>query len=645
MKVNPRKRSIFTTSAAIALVSLAGISNVWADYDFATFDTDISANDSTAGSLAATATTAWDGSVNGPNDPSISSGSEYVTVPFTGAGGWQELQLNFTQGSPLDMDPYLNVELDLKVDTANSQLASDGTYGAIYPVLQNWDGSGSPSWAQLPALIITNSADWQHMKFSTASFSGSINRFVLDINNGNSAVVNTVAFWVDDIVFTSPPLPPPTLAKPTSAPKQKGLMLLPASGSQYQRVMVYPNATALGAAFGWYNQASSGNPVSYSFTITNFPGVGNYTAQIFWIPNNAMVYGDNDTSIDWNCTNDLVLTISATSTNPATGWGVTMAAKTNSPGALGNGNPNLTITNFPYASLPVGTWTVTFNNNTDFTITAPDSTSVSASLPSDVADIVSGNAAGSSAATVFFGIQPNSTNGIGLPTVMSNIKVSGTPQVINDNFNLGYLDTTNVWSTLTDVQGDITVNNGDLAWYLTWNTPNDQGYSALQGAASISGPWHDLVPNGQWLLVNGTRTAAVKTTDLASIGATNSSFFRLIKRQFSQLQVLLPGETNAPGTVTGKVGTPDPISLGDGGLVTVTVNACDSAWNIVNASDTVQIDTTDGNAILPSPSGLSHGTAQMAVEFVDTGSFTVTATDNTNPSITSGTSSPITVNP
>jgi len=32
----------------------------------------------------------------------------------------------------------------------------------------------------------------------------------------------------------------------------------------------------------------------------------------------------------------------------------------------------------------------------------------------------------------------------------------------------------------------------------------------------------------------------------------------MVKRAFTQLQVLLPGETNAPNTTTGKIGTPDP---------------------------------------------------------------------------------------
>ena len=649
MKTNRLKNSVLAASAALALVSLAGINNASADLYYDTFDTSAvpPMPDGTGAGLAATSSNIWDGAVNGPNEPNSPSGSMYVTVPFTTAGGWQELQLNFTTAGDFNMNPYLNVEFDLKVDVANSHAAADGTYGGIYPVLQNWDGTGTPGWGQLPAQVIAGTNGWQHFKFSTASFSGNITRLVMDINTGGSAVTNTVAYWIDDIVFTQPPLPAPTLLSPIPAPKHLGLQFLPAGGNQYQRVMVYPNPSTKGTAFGWYGTTP---PVSYSFTITNFPLVGGYTAQIFWIPNYAMVYGPADTSVDWNCTNDLILTVSANSN--ASSWGVTMAAKTNSPGALGNGNPNLTITNFAWTNLPVGKWTVTFNNNTDFTITAPDNSTVSASLPADVANLVSGNSLSSTADTVYFGIQPNMPDGIGQPAVFSNIQIAGTtPNTINDSFNAGSLDT-NTWTTLTDVPGDITVNNGDQVWWLRWNTPNDQGYATVQGASSITGPWQDLEPSSNWLLVNTNRYAFITASDLSNIGATSAAYFRLLKRTFTQLQVLWPGETNAPGTVSGYTGTAAPESVATGynglGYTPVTVNACDPTWHIVNSSDTVALantGTSDPTDILPSATALSHGTAQLNLIFNSQGSWTIDAVDNSNTNIPPATSTTVTVGP
>jgi hypothetical protein len=638
MKTNQRKYSKLSALAAVVLASLAGLNPVQAQTYIASFDTSIAANDGVGGNVSSGATVVWDGTVNAPNGPA--GGSEYVTIPFATQTGWQEMQLNFTGNH--DLLSYIDVELDIKVDAAHSTI-NNGNYGSLYPVIQNWSG-GTPGWGQLASQPITNNGTgWQHMKFQLIGVASSMNRLVIDINQGGPV---TNSYWIDNIALTSAPLPPPTLASPVAAPQQPGLTFLPATTSQYQRVMVYPNA-ALGTGFGWYGQATAGNPVSYSFTITNFPNVGHYTAQVFWIPNATMQYTPTDTSVDWNCTNDLVFTVSANTNTPPTGWGVTMAAKTNSPGALGAGNPNLTITNFSYGSLPVGTWTITFDNNTDFTITAPDNSVRSASLPADVASIVSGNDAGNTALTAYFGIQPNNPVGIAKPAVFSNIKISGTGTTINDSFNLGYLDTTNTWSILSDNQKDVTVGTGDLLYYLSWTTPNDQGYSTLLAASSVHGPWLDLVPSAGWMTLNGSDSAMISKANLqATLGETSTAYFRLIKRVFSQLQVLFPGETNAPNTLTGKIGTPNPISLSaDSGLVNVTVNAMDSTFHIVNSGDAITFSSVTDPTAITTGISLVNGTATQAIQFDATGGQTVTATDTTNTNIPAATSSSLTVGP
>jgi hypothetical protein len=106
--------------------------------------------------------------------------------------------------------------------------------------------------------------------------------------------------------------------------------------------------------------------------------------------------------------------------------------------------------------------------------------------------------------------------------------------------------------------------------------------------------------------------------------------------------VLLPGETNAPGTATGKTGTPTPVNSGD--LVTVTVNACDSTWHIVNvSSDTITMTTDDPNGFSPNDAPLSGGSVQGIFQFNTAGDWTVTASDVTDGSKTPNTSSALTV--
>ena len=78
-----------------------------------------------------------------------------------------------------------------------------------------------------------------------------------------------------------------------------------------------------------------------------------------------------------------------------------------------------------------------------------------------------------------------------------------------------------------------------------------------------------------------------------------------------QLQVLLPGETAAPGTPTGKTGSPTAQTAGTG--YTVHVNAVDANYNLISTNDTVQITSSDA----------SHLAGQRRPE-CGTGTFSVT---------------------
>lgn len=111
---------------------------------------------------------------------------------------------------------------------------------------------------------------------------------------------------------------------------------------------------------------------------------------------------------------------------------------------------------------------------------------------------------------------------------------------------------------------------------------------------------------------------------------------------FSKLQILAPGETAAPGTGTGKTGTPTGYAVG--GTFNVTVNAVDDFWNFIGTvTDTVAITSTDGLSILPANAPLALGTAPFTVTLNTPGPQTVTASNVTDPSKTANTTPNITV--
>src|SRR5260370_19161357 len=110
-----------------------------------------------------------------------------------------------------------------------------------------------------------------------------------------------------------------------------------------------------------------------------------------------------------------------------------------------------------------------------------------------------------------------------------------------------------------------------------------------------------------------------------------------------KLQWLVPGETAAPGTASGKTGTPTAQSAGSG--YSVTVNGVDLDWNLVStAIDTVAITTSDPNAVPPANAVLVAGTKTLSVTNNTVGNWTVTATDVSDGSKAANTTPAITVN-
>src|SRR6185436_2373388 len=101
---------------------------------------------------------------------------------------------------------------------------------------------------------------------------------------------------------------------------------------------------------------------------------------------------------------------------------------------------------------------------------------------------------------------------------------------------------------------------------------------------------------GSWTITASDITDATKTANTSpAITATAGAF--------AKLQILLPGETAAPGTATGKTGTPTVQTANT--PFNVTVNAVDANWNAISTvTDTVRITASDANAVLPANAGL-----------------------------------------
>jgi len=139
----------------------------------------------------------------------------------------------------------------------------------------------------------------------------------------------------------------------------------------------------------------------------------------------------------------------------------------------------------------------------------------------------------------------------------------------------------------------------------------------------------------------GSRTATATDVTDATKTPSTSPPITVNPGPFTRLQLLVPGETAAPGTASGKSGAPTTQAAGV--PFTVTVNAVDASWNVASSTHTVRITSSDPAATLPANAALAAGTRAFGLTLSTAGSRTVTATDLTDGSKTASTSPPISV--
>ena len=147
--------------------------------------------------------------------------------------------------------------------------------------------------------------------------------------------------------------------------------------------------------------------------------------------------------------------------------------------------------------------------------------------------------------------------------------------------------------------------------------------------------------------------SATSATAPAIATALPSASFSVAPGPVSKLQLLLPGETAAPGTATGKTGTPVAQTAGAAMLNNVRVNAVDADWNVIaSASPDVAIGSSDAAAAIADDNGATGGNLSLVAGSGTLSSFTfwtggapqtLSATDAA-AALSAGTSASVTVN-
>ena len=613
------------------------------------------------------------------------AGSVYGQMTWAGSAGdnYNSVADNNTwfnnPAYAINGNQYTNIVMDFKYDTTST--ISPSTAAHVDFALD------AGYWEQYIETINSTTIDpvtstpyfdgnWHHLAVTIPSAMGNIGSVFgpSEYTWNPSGTSGTMGYWMANVAMLARivPLPPPTNYPPTTA--TSGL-------SEYASTegnAFFDRQSALfttNSGTSWLD-SNAQYPVKYSFNIASFStNAATYGAEawLFLSPSPSAI----DNAPDWNETN-MVIAFIQDNTNGATlnlqykvnedhqqamynGGSETriVAGVTNhyyysaAPGSLPGGaivvsigpneynvtNESGNLTNVVYAKGPLGTWTIEFDSPTDGKLIAPDNITTSAfTIPPYNITYLEPNGH----MNVYLGMQANVAAFINQAVVYANFAMSGVPAAFADDFTADTVLNTNAWVTgQASGPGSILITKtGPL---LTWSLP-DNGYT-LQDSTNLVNPlgWSSPANNNPFALYH-VRAQNLGGSDIP-VGKT--AFFRLIKRVYTQLQVLLPGEIAAPNTLTGKTGTPDVQAAYT--PFNVIVNAVDVNFNVVNINNTVQI-SDPGDANFASLSGtdltgtmqpLVSGTTTYSVEFTGDGSSAMTVIDQ-NDNTKTGTSGIVT---
>jgi hypothetical protein len=567
------------------------------------------------------------------------TGSLEVNIPFdndgdanVGQGAWFG---NFDNSYPYDSDvvyagsDFTNIVFDILMDPSDP-LSPNGDFGTLGAGLLE---EGTPAGAQvdgsitIPASAATN---WFHCVIPITK-SGNLYLSSPGVEGvdfvyskySNAFLTNPVVLHIDnlDVQLGAVSNPPPIMSIKTAHP---GLNFVEGSISgQYDRQNII---TATANNYAWGN-ATPSSPVTYSFTLSNW-SAPDLNFHLFLYQTSG---AGGASAPDYNQPNVLIFEISPN----GSGATASLTWKTNSPdsGTIGTAFTTNTVA-------LLGTWQLEFTSATSGEIIAPGNVSYAFNVDPSLAQLIA------NPITLNFGINPStdSTTILGESVVVSQISVTGVDPLsadyptTDDFLTDSNLDTT-TWTVNALYPNSILFVATNDAYEVNWTLPAI-GMSLETESSLTSGSW--ISPAG----ITGTTLFPGQVTLIpgSDLPTNSMGFFRLAKLTPTQLQVLLPGESNAPGTPTGKTGSPTPAGLYD--AVTFTVNEVDANYNIVSSSDTISLTSSDDEATLPTPPPaltLSSGTYSGTVYFGTTGPQTITASDDTNTNIISGTSSDITV--
>jgi hypothetical protein len=407
---------------------------------------------------------------------------------------------------------------------------SSGQYygnGAQTNINAGWFPAAGTGWVRVEMPMVTfGTANAGALNTTSPAFSFGIGAYMAGLTSINRQQIDIAN--VQLFMNTNPPaIPPPTMNIVQAKP---GLRV-------FARNFAAPwNQEGFGTVNlnqSWIGVATPANPVSYSVAIADFDTINGYTLYVQFVQNG----NPGDPFGVYNGQNAFVWEIN----HQDTGFTTAINWKTNRPSNGQNNNAlPLTVTT---STTGRGTWTLTFTNDTDGTVTAPDGTSASFILPNDP----EWAAKFANPLIIDFGTAPNNPAGYGQWIDINKVAISNVVDGTQyDDFTQDDVLNTSLWNTAFSLDNNppsvILVSTNTPLW-VNWTIPDDLfGLGTKADLGNTSLPWYtpNYYGNGitttlptqagtalKWVLIP---SACLPTTD-GNVGgpASTKAFFSLQK--------------------------------------------------------------------------------------------------------------------
>jgi hypothetical protein len=433
----------------------------------------------------------------GTNPP----GSLQIDVAYDETNtGWQEGTMTYS----LSHNParYTYAAFDLYVENPNNLTG----FGIVQLFLNNngWTLVGGRN-------VNTNMVGiWTHIEMPLPSSVTAASGFIFQFGGG---MTNGLRYFVDNVQLYKPVTAPAIGIKRAGAAGVE--IVMDDNGSQWQREAI--STPAGSGPFTWTSQSTY--PVTYSFTITNFPDIAShpgFEAHLYIV--NGDTSGGNETygGADWNVPDIFMLRIENGSNNVIcrVDW------KTNLPNAnpLTNAIYHPVFTTGPTA---VGTWSLTFTDPTNAVVTGPGITATNFTLPEEAVLNNFSPATSFMQLGVFKNDGANDGHNNNASGTFSRFQFTGGAAAFDDNFSAATLTNNYVWRVTR--ASSVTHIPPGTAWWLNWTLPAD-GYSVIS-APTVNGPWDNASVTN--LVQRGAIMYGPVSTEVLPPGG--AAFFRLAK--------------------------------------------------------------------------------------------------------------------